>query len=36
MIGGGHHLAADSQGNLYVAQTTAGMQKLAFKGLASR
>ena len=36
MIGGGHHLAADSKGNLYVAQTTAGMQKLAFKGLAPR
>lgn len=36
MIGGGHHLAADSQGNLYVAATGAGMQKLTFKGLSPR
>ena len=27
-IGGGHHLATDSKGNLYIAQTGAGMQKL--------
>jgi DNA-binding beta-propeller fold protein YncE len=33
MIGGGHHLATDSKGNLYIAQTTAGLQKLTFKGL---
>jgi DNA-binding beta-propeller fold protein YncE len=32
-IGGGHHLATDSKGNLYIAQTTAGLQKLTFKGL---
>ena len=32
-IGGGHHLATDSKGNLYIAQTTAGLQKLAFKGM---
>jgi hypothetical protein len=32
MIGGGHHLATDSKGNLYVAATGAGMQKLALKG----
>jgi hypothetical protein len=32
MIGGGHHIATDSKGNLYIAQTTAGLQKLAFKG----
>jgi hypothetical protein len=32
MIGGGHHIATDSKGNLYIAQTAAGMQKLAFKG----
>jgi hypothetical protein len=32
-IGGGHHLATDSKGNLYIAQTGAGMQKLAFKGM---
>jgi DNA-binding beta-propeller fold protein YncE len=32
-IGGGHHLATDSKGNIYIAQTTAGLQKLTFKGL---
>jgi DNA-binding beta-propeller fold protein YncE len=34
MIGGGHEIATDSKGNLYIAQTAAGMQKLAFKGTA--
>jgi hypothetical protein len=33
MIGGGHQIATDSKGNIYIAQTTAGMQKLAFKGM---
>jgi len=33
MIGAGHQIAADSKGNLYIAQTTAGMQKLTFKGM---
>jgi hypothetical protein len=33
MIGAGHQIATDSKGNLYVAQTTAGMQKLTFKGM---
>jgi len=33
MIGGGHQIATDSKGNLYIAQTTAGMQKLLFKGI---
>jgi hypothetical protein len=33
MIGPGHHIATDSKGNLYIAQTTAGMQKLTFKGM---
>jgi uncharacterized protein GlcG (DUF336 family) len=33
MIGGGHHIASDSKGNIYIAQTTAGLQKLAFKGM---
>jgi len=36
MIGGGHHIATDSTGNLYIAQTTAGLQKLVFKGMAPR
>ncbi len=33
MIGAGHHIAVDSKGNLYIAQTATGMQKLVFKGL---
>jgi DNA-binding beta-propeller fold protein YncE len=33
MIGGGHQIATDSKGNIYIAQTAAGMQKLAFKGV---
>jgi hypothetical protein len=33
MIGPGHEIAVDSKGNLYLAQTTAGMQKLVFKGM---
>jgi hypothetical protein len=34
-IGAGHHIATDSKGNIYVAQTTAGLQKLVFKGMAA-
>jgi hypothetical protein len=34
IIGPGHEIATDSKGNLYIAQTTAGLQKLAFKGMA--
>jgi DNA-binding beta-propeller fold protein YncE len=33
LIGGGHQIATDSKGNIYIAQTTAGLQKLAFKGM---
>jgi DNA-binding beta-propeller fold protein YncE len=33
MIGGGHQIATDSKGNIYIAQTTAGLQKLAYKGM---
>ncbi len=33
LTGAGHHLATDLKGNLYVAQTGMGMQKLAFKGM---
>jgi hypothetical protein len=36
MIGPGHQIAVDSKGNIYIAQTTAGMQKLTFKGMAAR
>jgi DNA-binding beta-propeller fold protein YncE len=30
---GGHQMATDSKGNLYVAQTGSGIQKLTFKGM---
>src|SRR5262249_14979883 len=33
ILGPGHHIATDSKGNIYLAQTTAGMQKLVFKGM---
>jgi hypothetical protein len=33
IIGGGHEIATDSKGNLYIAQTSAGLQKLIFKGM---
>ena len=32
MIGAGHQIATDSKGNIYIAGTGAGMQKLTFKG----
>jgi len=32
-LGPGHHIQTDSKGNLYIAQTGAGLQKLAFKGM---
>jgi hypothetical protein len=31
----GHQIATDSKGNLYLPQTTMGLQKLTFKGMAS-
>ncbi len=34
MIGPGHHIEVDAKGNLYIAQTGTGMQKLVFKGMA--
>jgi hypothetical protein len=33
IIGPGHQIATDSKGNLYIAQTSAGLQKLTFKGM---
>ena len=33
IIGPGHQIAVDSKGNLYIAQTSAGLQKLTFKGM---
>jgi hypothetical protein len=35
MLGGGHQIATDAKGNLYVASTNNGMQKLTFKGMSS-
>jgi DNA-binding beta-propeller fold protein YncE len=32
-LGGGHQIATDSKGNIYVAATARGLQKLVFKGL---
>jgi hypothetical protein len=34
-IGGGHHIATDSKGNIYIAGTTMGLQKLRFKGMST-
>jgi len=34
-IGAGHHIATDSKGNIYIAQTAAGLQKLVFKGMSA-
>ena len=34
-LGPGHHIATDSKGNIYIAQTAAGLQKLRFKGMAA-
>jgi hypothetical protein len=33
MLGGGHQIATDAKGNLYVAATANGMQRLTFKGM---
>ncbi len=33
IVGSGHHIATDSQGNLYIAATGAGYQRLLFTGL---
>src|SRR5262245_23623967 len=35
-LGPGHHIAVDSKGNLYVAQTARGLQKLTFKGTSAQ
>jgi hypothetical protein len=34
-LGGGHLMATDAKGNIYTAQTTRGLQKLAFEGMSS-
>ena len=35
MVGGGHHIETDSQGNIYIAATGSGLQKLTFTGISS-
>ena len=35
ILGGGHHIQTDSKGNIYIAQTTAGMQRLLYKGMSN-
>ena len=35
VIGPGHHIETDSAGNLYIAATGSGYQRLLFTGLAS-
>ena len=35
ILGGGHHIQTDSKGNLYIAQTGAGMQRLIYKGMSN-
>src|SRR5215471_14838293 len=35
MQGGGHLINTDAKGNIYIANTGKGMQKLAFKGMAT-
>jgi hypothetical protein len=34
ILGPGHHIATDSKGNIYLAQTERGLQKLTYKGTA--
>jgi len=33
ILGAGHHIQTDSKGNIYIAQTSAGMQRLLYKGM---
>jgi DNA-binding beta-propeller fold protein YncE len=35
VLGGGHHIAVDSKGNLYVAGTSQGMRRLLYKGMSA-
>jgi len=36
ILGAGHEIAVDSKGNIYIAQTTMGLQKLTFKGMSTK
>ena len=35
VLGGGHHIATDAKGNIYVAGTGAGMSRLLYKGMSA-
>jgi len=35
VLGGGHHIATDAKGNLYVASTGQGMSRLLYKGMSA-
>jgi hypothetical protein len=35
MLGGGHLMTTDSKGNLYIAATSRGLQRLMFTGMSS-
>jgi NHL repeat len=35
IVGPGHHIATDSKGNIYIAATGMGMQKLTYKGMST-
>jgi Beta-propeller repeat/NHL repeat len=35
VLGGGHHIAVDSKGNIYVAGTNQGMSRLLYKGMSA-
>jgi hypothetical protein len=35
MLGGGHQIATDSKGNIFIAATGMGMQKLTYKGMST-
>jgi len=35
IIGAGHQIATDSKGNIYIAQTGTGIQKLTYKGMST-
>ena len=35
ILGAGHHIQTDSKGNIYIAQTSSGMQRLLYNGMAA-
>ena len=35
VLGGGHHIATDQKGNIYVASTGVGMSRLLYKGMSA-